>query len=63
MDYKKLDTLQLLTLKIAYTDILLQMHKNIRKIDNKLDELGKEKKKQWQTIRDTKLPYCTNPTE
>jgi DNA polymerase III delta prime subunit len=46
MDYNKLDTLQLLTLKIAYTDILLQMHKNIRKIDNKLDELDKEKKKQ-----------------
>ncbi len=46
MDYNELDTLQLLALKIAYTDILLQMNKNIRKIDNKLDELEKEKKKQ-----------------
>jgi|TARA_R110000796_G_C14495148_1_gene428203 hypothetical protein len=44
MDYNNLDTLQLLALKIAYTDILLQMNKNIKELDNKLNQLEKEKK-------------------
>jgi len=63
MDYDKLDAVQLLTIKLAYSDIWLQMQRNIKKIDEKLEQLEKEKKKQWETIRDIELPYCTNPTE
>jgi len=46
MDYDKLDAVQLLTIKLAYSDIWLQMQRNIKKIDEKLEQLEKEKKKQ-----------------